>query len=140
MSGACRFTAANISPRPNNSKKDSFNPANTLPITHQGGILSAAFPDAFLPTSLQTSRPDVVLLQIIHWDLPSLPFSGRRHHRINVHLVEVTYKNQTCVNTTSPGAGQAGLARRLCAGAVGIGLVQPLDRCPDPCICVGAHR
>ena len=50
-----------------------------------------AFPDIFLPASLQTSRPDIVLLQNVHGDMASLPMYRRRDPRVIVHLVEVTY-------------------------------------------------
>ena len=45
----------------------------------------------FLPASLQTSRPNIVLLQNVHGDMASLPMYHRRDPRVIVHLVKVTY-------------------------------------------------
>ena len=50
-----------------------------------------SFPPTLLPVELQTSRPDIVLLENVRGSLCSLPAYNRRDPRIHVHLVEVGY-------------------------------------------------
>ena len=48
-----------------------------------------SFPDAFLPASMQTSRPDIVILQNVHAEFAGLQSSRRRDPRVIVHLIEI---------------------------------------------------
>ena len=50
-----------------------------------------SFPTAFLPEHLQTSRPDIVLLQHVYSDFAALSWGTRRDPRVVVHILEVGY-------------------------------------------------
>ena len=50
-----------------------------------------SFPAAFLPLELQTSRPDIILVENAQCEFTSLPTHFRRDPRLTVHIVEVGY-------------------------------------------------
>ena len=50
-----------------------------------------SFPPAFLPEELQTSRPDIILIEHAFCDFAALPTHYRRDPRVIVHIVEVGY-------------------------------------------------
>ena len=58
-----------------------------------------SFPDTLLPLHLQTSRPDIVVLQNVH-DAGSLPLYCRRDPRVIIHIVEVGYTGDMYLHDT----------------------------------------
>ena len=61
------------------------------------------FPDSLLPSHMQTSRPDIFLLQTIRArDLGNLPPGRRRDPRVVLHVIEVTYTSDLYVHGAVP--------------------------------------
>ena len=61
------------------------------------------FPDSLLPSHMQTSRLDILLLETIRaQDLGNLPFGRRRDPRVVLHVIEVTYTSDLYVHNAVP--------------------------------------
>ena len=57
-----------------------------------------SLPADILPLHLQTSRPDIVLIQNLSHDVAPMPYGRRRDPRMAVHLIEVGYTSDLRVH------------------------------------------
>ena len=80
-----------------------------------------SLPRSFLPLRLQTSRPDIVLLENFTKPLSSFRAGNRRDSHIALHLVEVTFTSD--LGLRSAMAKKADQHRQLCTNLLNFGWV-----------------